>query len=137
MPGQFEKAAFGPPFSFQAARSKVKFYAYKNCDTCRNAKKYLDAKGVEYELIPIREQPPTRAELKSVLVHCGGNIRKLFNTSGRDYRDLNLKEKLPKMTNAEAIDLLSKNGNLVKRPFVIGKEISVAGFNSELFAGLF
>ena len=137
MPGQFEKAAQRPPFSFPTARSKLKFYAYKNCDTCRKAKKYLDAKGVEYELIPIREQPPTRAELKSVLVHCGGNISKLFNTSGRDYKALNLKDKLPKMTNAEAIDLLSKNGNLVKRPFVIGKEISVVGFNPELFAGLF
>ena len=137
MPGQFKKAAQRPPFSFSAARSKLKFYTYKNCDTCQKAKKYLDAKGVKYELIPIREQPPTRAELKSVLAHCGGNIRKLFNTSGGDYKALNLKEKLPNMTNAEAIDLLSKNGNLVKRPFVIGKEISVVGFNPELFAGLF
>jgi len=128
VPGQFEKAAQRPPFSFPTARSKLKFYAYKNCDTCRKAKKYLDAKGVEYELIPIREQPPTRAELKSVLVHCGGNIRKLFNTSGGDYKALNLKDKLPKMTNAEAIDLLSKNGNLVKRPFAIAGNRGLAGF---------
>jgi arsenate reductase len=116
---------------------KLKFYAYKNCDTCRKAKKYLDEKGAEYELIPIREQPPTKAELKSVFVNCGGNIRKLFNTSGGDYKALNLKEKLHNMTKAEAIDLLSKNGSLIKRPFLIGKEISVVGFNSELFAGLF
>ena len=139
MPGQFEKATQAVAFSISIMQLqvKLKFYAYKNCDTCRRARKYLDAKGVEYELIPIREQPPTRAELKSVLAHCGGNIRKLFNTSGGDYKALNLKEKLPNMTNAEAIDLLSKNGNLVKRPFVIGKEISVVGFNPELFAGLF
>ena len=128
MPGQFEKAAQRPPFSFPTARSKLKFYAYKNCDTCRKAKKYLDAKGVEYELIPIREQPPTRAELKSVLVHCGGNISKLFNTSGGDYKALNLKQILPNMTDNEAVDLLSKNGNLVKRPFAIKGEMGLAGF---------
>ena len=116
---------------------KLKFYAYKNCDTCRKAIKYLDGKGVEYELIPIREQPPTKDELKTMLASHDGNARKLFNTSGGDYKALNLKEKLPNMSKTEAIDLLSKNGNLIKRPFVIGKEISIAGFNPELFAGLF
>jgi len=130
VPGQFEKATQAVAFSISIMQLqvKLKFYAYKNCDTCRRARKYLDAKGVEYELIPIREQPPTRAELKSVLVHCGGNIRKLFNTSGGDYKALNLKDKLPKMTNADAIDLLSKNGNLVKRPFVIAGNRGLAGF---------
>ena len=54
---------------------KLKFYAYKNCDTCRKAKKYLDEKGVEYELIPIREQPPTKAELKTMLASQDGNVR--------------------------------------------------------------
>ena len=116
---------------------KLKFYAYKNCDTCRKARKYLDGKGIEYELIPIREQPPTKAELETMLVNHDGNIRKLFNTSGGDYKALNLKEKLPNMTETEAIDLLSKNVNLIKRPFLTGKEISVVGFNLELFAGLF
>ncbi len=116
---------------------KLKFYTYKNCDTCRKAVKYLDEKEVGYELIPIREQPPTKTELETMLANHDGNIRKLFNTSGGDYKALNLKEKLPNMTETEAIDLLSKNGNLIKRPFVIGKEISVVGFNPELFAGLF
>ena len=116
---------------------KLKFYTYKNCDTCQKAIKYLDGKGVGYELIPIREQPPTKAELKTMLASHDGNTRKLFNTSGGDYKALNLKEKLHNMTKAEAIDLLSKNGSLIKRPFLIGKEISVVGFNSELFAGLF
>ena len=107
---------------------KLKFYAYKNCDTCRKAIKYLDGKGVEYELIPIREQPPTKAELKTMLASQDGNIRKLFNTSGGDYKALNLKEKLPNMTNTEAIDLLSKNGNLIKRPFVIVGDRGLVGF---------
>ena len=107
---------------------KLKFYTYKNCDTCRKAIKYLDGKGVGYELIPIREQPPTKAELKTMLDSQVGNVRKLYNTSGGDYRALNLKEKLPNMTKAEAIGLLSKNGNLIKRPFVIVGDRGLVGF---------
>lgn len=110
---------------------KLKFYAYKNCDTCRKAIKYLDRKGVGYELIPIREQPPTKTELKTMLANNNGNIRKLFNTSGGDYKALNLKEKLPNMTKTEAIDLLSKNGNLIKRPFLIAGGRGLVGFKEE------
>jgi arsenate reductase len=110
---------------------KLKFYAYKNCDTCRKAKKYLDGKGVGYELIPIREQPPTKAELKTMLASQDGNVRKLFNTSGGDYKALNLKEKLPNMTKTEAIDLLSENGNLIKRPFVIVGDRGLVGFKEK------
>jgi len=116
---------------------KLKVYAYKNCDTCRKARKHLDGKGVEYELIPIREQPPTKAELETMLSNHDGNIRKLFNTSGGDYKELNLKEKLPNMTDAEAINLLSKNGNLVKRPFAIKAKTGVVGFNESAWGGLF
>jgi arsenate reductase len=116
---------------------KLKFYAYKNCDTCRKARKHLDGKGVEYELIPIREQPPTKAELETMLSNHGGNIRKLFNTSGGDYKALNMKEKLPNMTDAEAINLLSKNGNLVKRPFAIKGKTGVVGFNVSVWVELF
>ena len=79
-------------------------------------------------MIPIRDQPPTKTELKAVLAHCGGNIRKLFNTSGGDYKALNLKDKLPKMTDTEAIDLLSRNGNLIKRLFAIAGNRGLAGF---------
>jgi arsenate reductase len=110
---------------------KLKFYAYKNCDTCRKAIKYLDRKGVGYELIPIREQPPTKAELNTMLANNDGNIRKLFNTSGGDYKTLNLKEKLPNMTKTEAIDLLSKNGNLIKRPFLIAGGRGLVGFKEK------
>ena len=95
---------------------KLKFYAYKNCDTCRKAIKYLDEKGEGYELIPIREQPPTKAELKTMLASHDGNTRKLFNTSGGDYKALNLKEKLPNMTKTDAIDLLSKTATLLNAP---------------------
>ncbi len=116
---------------------KLKVYAYKNCDTCRKAKKYLDENGGNYELIPIREQPPTKVELKIMQANYDGNIRKLFNTSGSDYKVFNLKEKLPNMTGAEAIDLLSKNGNLIKRPFAIKGKTGVVGFRESTWDDLF
>jgi arsenate reductase len=116
---------------------KLRFYAYKNCDTCRKARNYLDRKGIEYELIPIREQPPTKAELETMLANHDGNIRKLFNTSGGDYKAMNMKEKLSNITDAEAINLLSKNGNLIKRPFAIKAKTGVVGFNESAWGDLF
>ena len=104
-------------------------YAYKNCDTCRKASRWLRENNVAHETKAIRETPPSAAELKAALAANSGDLRKLFNTSGGDYRELGLKDKLPSMTEAEAIDLLSKNGNLVKRPFLIGDSVSLVGFS--------
>jgi len=108
---------------------KLKVYVYQNCDTCRKALKYLDARGVKYELVPIRDRPPTRAELKRMSKLYGGNVRKLFNSSGQDYKQLNLKDKLPGLSEDEAIALLAGNGNLVKRPFVLTEKGGRVGFN--------
>jgi arsenate reductase len=110
---------------------KLKVYAYEKCSTCRKALKFLDACDVSYTTVPIREQPPTKTELRQMLLFYGGDIRRLFNTAGADYRALNLKEKLPKMSAAKAIDLLSRNGNLVKRPFVLSADRGLVGFNEE------
>ena len=108
---------------------KLKVYAYKNCGTCRKALKFLDANQVAYTTIPIREQPPTKAELRQMLKIYRGAIRKLFNTSGQDYKALNLKDRLPKLSVEEALELLSRNGNLVKRPFVLFDKDGLLGFN--------
>jgi len=102
--------------------SDIKIYTYKQCGTCKKATKYLDAKGVEYNEIAIREKPPTKTELKRMLKNYEGEIKRLFNTSGQDYRNNNYKEKLPNMTKDEAIAELAANGNLVKRPFVLIKD---------------
>ena len=107
----------------------LKIYEYKGCGTCRKALKWLEAKGIEFERIAIRETPPTKAELKRMLKAYEDNLRALFNTSGGDYRAMNMKEKLPSLSNVEAIDLLAGNGNLVKRPFVMMKDGGVVGFN--------
>jgi arsenate reductase (glutaredoxin) len=107
----------------------LKIYGYQKCSTCRTALKWLDQMGIDHEVKAIRETPPTPAELKVALGAVGGDLRKLFNTSGMDYRELGMKDKLPGMNEAEAIGLLSKNGNLVKRPFLIKGLKALIGFN--------
>lgn len=106
----------------------ITVYAYKNCSTCRNALKWLTARAIAHDVKAIRETPPSIAELKAALQSHNGDLRKLFNTSGMDYRSLGLKDRLPDMTEAAALALLHENGNLVKRPFVIGDGISLVGF---------
>jgi len=106
----------------------LKLYMYQGCGSCRKAVTVLDAKRVDYTAIPIREQPPTRKELHEMLAAQDGNIRKLFNTTGGSYRSLNLKEKLPRLSLAEQIDLLAEDGSLVKRPFLIGDGVRLVGF---------
>lgn len=103
-------------------------YAYKGCDTCRKALKWLAARGVPHEVRAIRETPPSPVELESALAAFGGDPRPLFNTSGGDYREMGLKDKLPAMGAAEALALLAANGNLVKRPFAIGGGRVLVGF---------
>lgn len=110
----------------------MKFYEYKTCSTCQKAAKFLDAKKVKFERIPIVDQPPTITELKKMLEFIkneGGSFKNLFNTSGLQYRELNISEKLKNgMTEKEALDLLSKNGKLIKRPFLLTEKFGVVGF---------
>jgi arsenate reductase len=108
-------------------------YIYQKCSTCRDAVKWLDEHGVAHQTKAIRETPPSPGELKSALKLLGGDIRKLFNTTGMDYRALGMKDKLPAMSEAERVMMLSQNGNLVKRPFVVGNGIALAGFNPEIW----
>jgi arsenate reductase len=102
----------------------LKVYAYKGCSTCRNAIKWLQSQEVKFEEVAIRETPPSVSELKSML-KSKGELRALFNTSGMDYRELGMKDKLPTMSEAEALELLASNGNLVKRPFAIDARTGV------------
>lgn len=115
---------------------KHRIYVYSGCDTCRKALKFLDEHGVAYEAVPIREQPPTKKELKAMLAELGGELRRLFNTSGQDYKATNLKDKLPKLSTDEALDLLSSKGNLVKRPFLLTAKGGVTGFKPEEWKSL-
>jgi arsenate reductase (glutaredoxin) len=112
----------------------LKVYTYAKCSTCRKAVKFLRDHDIAFEEVPIRETPPSLAELKLMLE--GRNLKALFNTSGLDYKALGLSAKLPEMSTAEALGLLAKNGNLVKRPFVIGKDVRLVGFDEEVWEGV-
>lgn len=100
----------------------MKLYQYSACSTCRKAKNFLNDKGIEFTSIDITKQPPTVDELNVMLASYDGDIRKLFNTSGVQYRELNMKEELPKMNAEQAIELLSGNGKLIKRPFLLNSK---------------
>lgn len=115
----------------------MKLYHYPNCSTCRKAIKYLQDRSVKFTLINIVEQPPTMTELKDMVTHYDGQHRKLFNTSGVQYRELNLKEKLPELSQEEALELLASDGKLIKRPFLIkNKKQGLVGFKLDQWQDL-
>lgn len=110
----------------------LRVYCYERCSTCRKALKWLENHDLAFESVAIRETPPTEAELDKMLEYYGGEIRRLFNTSSQDYRDAGLKDRLDSMSSSAAFDLLRGNGNLVKRPFVIGpNDIALVGFDPD------
>lgn len=113
----------------------MKLYQYPKCSTCRKATKFLDAKGVSYESIDITITPPSLSELQ-LMLESMGDIKKLFNTSGVQYRELDMKSRLPNMSNDEAIELLSSNGKLIKRPFLIGDSVAIVAFKEEAWSAL-
>ena len=107
----------------------IKFYGLKNCSTCRKAEKWLKNNDLEIDdYIDIRDNPPAKADLLRALSQTEGQPRQIINTSGKLYRELELKDKLDDMSDGEIIDLLSKNGMLIKRPFIVDAErLSVGG----------
>ncbi len=115
--------------------ASIRVYTYQKCSTCRNATRWLDAQGVDYEERPIRETPPTTEELAQMQASVGKRS-KLFNTSGMDYRAMGLKDKLPAMSDEEAYALLRSNGMLVKRPFLLTPKGGAVGFREKEWAEL-
>ena len=103
------------------------FFSYNKCGTCRKAKKILDAYKVSYDEIDITETPPPKSVLKKAIKLKG--MKKLFNTSGEQYKKLRIKDKIGDMTEVQAIELLSSNGRLVKRPIVVDGNRITVGFN--------
>ena len=114
----------------------MRLYLYEKCDTCRKALQWLKARGIAHTAIPIREQPPTLAELQIMLGHVG-DLKRLFNTSGGDYKAMNMKVRLPTLTESEALALLAAHGNLVKRPFALSKTTGTTGFDATKWEQLF
>ena len=101
---------------------------YRKCSTCIKALKWLDANGVDYVERAIAEENPTFEELKEWYGKSGMPLKKFFNTSGLLYKEMQLKDKLPTMSEEEQLRLLATNGKLVKRPLVVGEDFVLTGF---------
>ena len=106
----------------------IKFICYPKCTTCQKAKKWLDDNKIEYEFRDIKLDNPALNELTKWHQKSGLPLKKLFNTSGLLYKSLNLKEKLPTMSEEEQLRLLASDGMLVKRPVVVKGDIVLTGF---------
>ena len=104
------------------------FLEYPKCSTCRKAKKYLEENGVEFIDRHIVETNPTAEELKEWIAKSGLPVKKFFNTSGKLYKEMGLKDKLASMSDEEQIELLASNGMLVKRPLIIEEGRVLVGF---------
>lgn len=104
------------------------FICYPKCTTCKKAQKWLDDKGIEYELRDIKEENPTYDELKKWYIKSGLPLKRFFNTSGLLYKSMELKDKLPEMTEEEQLKLLATDGMLVKRPIIINGDKVLTGF---------
>ena len=106
----------------------IKFICYPKCTTCQRAKKWLDDNQIEYELRDIKLDNPTLEELTEWYNKSGLPIKKFFNTSGLLYKSLDLKNKLPDLSEDEMLKLLATDGMLVKRPLLIGDVFTLVGF---------
>ena len=104
------------------------FLEYPKCSTCRKAKKYLEENGVEFIDRHIVETNPTAEELKEWIAKSGLPVKKFFNTSGKLYKEMGLKDKLASMSDEEQIELLASTGMIVKRPLIIEEGRVLVGF---------
>lgn len=110
------------------------FYWYPKCGTCRKAKKWLDEQEIEYTAIHIVDEPPSKEEILHFFSIADVPPRKFFNTSGKKYRELNMKEKIKDATEEQMAEYLASEGMLIKRPIVTdGKKVTV-GFNEEEYS---
>lgn len=109
----------------------LEFICYPKCTTCQKAQKWLDEKGVEYKLRDIKAENPTFEELEGWYALSGLPLKKFFNTSGLLYKSMELKTKLPEMSDKEQLELLSTDGMLVKRPLLIGENFVLTGFREK------
>ena len=106
----------------------LKFICYPKCTTCQKARKWLDENNIEYEFRDIKLENPSLEELTAWYKLSGLPLRKFFNTSGLLYKSMELKTKLPNMTDDEMLSLLATDGMLVKRPLAIGDDFVLVGF---------
>ena len=117
-------------------KMSVLFVEYPKCTTCQKAKKWLEEQGLEFEVRHIVEDNPSAEELAKWIADSGLPMKKFFNTSGLKYKELQLKDRLPEMTDEEKIALLATDGMLVKRPLLIDGERVLVGFKESEWEAL-
>lgn len=109
------------------------FYWYPNCGTCKKAKKWLDDHHVDYKTVHIVNETPSQETLIDLIEKSGLEAKKFFNTSGKKYRELNMKDKIKEATTQEMAEYLASDGMLIKRPIITdGKKVTV-GFKEDMF----
>ena len=114
----------------------MQFICYPKCSTCQKAKKWLEEKGVAFEERHIKDDKPSIEELRAWYKESGLPLKKFFNTSGLLYKELQLKDRLPAMSEEEQITLLATDGMLVKRPLLIGDGFVLVGFKEAEWAAV-
>lgn len=112
-------------------KKKLTVICYQKCSTCQKALKWLDEKGIEYITRPIKEENPTKEELQAWYKKSGLPLKRFFNTSGNLYKEKQLKDKLPQMSEDEQLALLATDGMLVKRPLVVADTFVLTGFKEK------
>ncbi|MBU9710465.1 arsenate reductase family protein [Evansella tamaricis] len=109
------------------------FYQYPACGTCKKAQKWLDNNNIPYEAVHIVNNPPTKDEIKELYEKSDLELKKFFNTSGKKYRELGVKDKIKTATEEELLDILASDGMLIKRPILTDGEKVTVGFKEETF----
>lgn len=115
----------------------VTVYHYPNCSTCKKALAWLDAHEIEHTRVDIVKQPPSVTVLKQARELSGAPLKKLFNTSGLVYRGEDWKSRIDTVSDAEALEALSANGKLIKRPLLVGDDVALIGFKEDAYAATF
>ena len=115
----------------------IKFICYPKCTTCQKAKKWLDDNKIKYKLRDIKEENPSFEELAAWYKMSGFPLKRFYNTSGLLYKSMELKDKLPSMSEEEQLKLLVTDGMLIKRPLLIGEDFVLVGFKESEWAGNF
>ncbi|GIO23718.1 arsenate reductase family protein [Oceanobacillus sp. J11TS1] len=114
----------------------LSFYWYPKCGTCRNAKKWLDENQIDYKPIHIVEEPPSENQIRSWMETSDIPAKKFFNTSGKKYRELQLKEKINDLSHQEMAEILASDGMLIKRPILTDGEKVTVGFKEETYSSV-
>lgn len=115
----------------------ITFYEYSKCTTCRKGKKFLEENGIEFESHDMVKAPPSKETLKKIIEKSDHDIGKFFNTRGKKYKELDLKNRLPEMEDDEKIELLSTDGMLIKRPLVDAGDTVLLGFKESEYKEAF